>query len=174
MDRRSVLAGGVMAILAAASADLVACGDKFLRVGRSARLRRYGAAYPASVLVYRPLNSTKKGIQEFEALLKRAGHRPVTVPNGTDVMRALAAGQYDLVIADYSDARRISNDLESVSSRAVLLPILYKPTKTVEREAAQQYAHIIKPHAMTTYDALAEIDGLMELSRKRAPVTASR
>jgi DNA-binding NtrC family response regulator len=142
-----------MAMVATASAELVACGDKFLRVGRSARFRRYGAAYPASILIYRPLDSTKKGIQEFETLLKRAGHRPVTVANGTDVTRALAAGQYDLVIADYSDARRISHDLESVSSRAALLPILHKPTKPVEREATQQYAHIIKPHAMTKYDA---------------------
>jgi CheY-like chemotaxis protein len=174
MNRRFVLVGGVMAMLATVSADLVACGDKFLRVGRSARFRRYSAAYPASVLIYRPLNSTKKGIQEFEKLLKRGGHRFVTVANGTDVTRALAAGQYDLVIADYSDARRISNDLVSVSSRAALLPILYKPTKPVEREATQLYAHIIKPHTMTKYDALAEIDGLMELSRNRAPVIASR
>ncbi len=174
MDRRFVLMAGVMAMIAGASADLRACGDKFLRVGRSAKLRRYGAAYPANVLIYRPLNSTRAGIQEFEALLKRAGHRPVTIAHGTDVARALAGGQFDLVIADYSDARRISNDLQSVSSRPALLPILYKSAKAVEHEAAQHYAYIIKPHAMNKYDALAEIDGLMESSRKRAVATPSR
>jgi hypothetical protein len=156
----------LIATFAASSVDLGACGDKFLRVGRSARFRRYAAVYPASILIYTPANATSAGMKEFEALLKRAGHKPVTVDSGTSIPRALAAAQYDLVIADYSDASHIKTDLQS--SKPELLPILYKPTKAIEAEADKQYACLIKPASMTKYDALAEIDRLMQLKRKSA------
>jgi DNA-binding NtrC family response regulator len=152
----------------ATSVDLGACGDKFLRVGRSARFRRYAAVYPARILIYTPADATAAGMKEFETLLKRAGHKPVTVASGTSIPRALAAAQYDLVIADYADASHLKGDLQAASSKPELLPILYKPTKAVEAEAEKEYACLLKPHAMTKYDALAEIDRLMQLKRKSA------
>jgi hypothetical protein len=164
----------LIATVAASSVDLGACGDKFLRVGRSSRFRRYAAAYPASILIYKPVNATPAGIREFEAVLKRAGHRTVAVDSGTNIPRALAATQYDLIIADYIDANQIRNVLQSASSRPELLPILYKPTKTVEAEAQKQYACLIKPHTMTKYDALAEIDRLMELKLKGASTSTRK
>ena len=156
------------AIVIAGSADLDACGDKFLRVGRSARFRRYAAVHPAVILIYTPANSTPAGMKEFEAVLKRAGHRPVAVGNDANVPLALAGEPYDLVIADYSDAGRIKQDLLASRSKPRLLPILYKPTKALETEAEKEYICLIKPHAMTKYDALAEIDRLMGL-RAAAP-----
>src|SRR5262245_43593859 len=92
---------GVAAMVTVVSADLTACGDKFLRVGRSARFRNYAAVHPSSILIYKPVNSTPKGIKEFEVILKRAGHRPFAVEHGVSVGQALAAGMFDLVIADY-------------------------------------------------------------------------
>ena len=160
--RRSIVIG-LIASLAAGWVDLGACGDKFLRVGRSARFRRYAAVYPASVLIYTPVNATPAGIREFEALLKRAGHRPVAVISGTSIQRVVAAAQYDLIIADYADAARIRDDLQSLSSKPELLPILYKPSKALEAEAEKQYTYLIKPDAMTKYEALAEIDRVMQL-----------
>jgi hypothetical protein len=154
---------GLIATLTAASSDLGACGDKFLRVGRSARFRRYAAVHPATVLIYKPVDSTPAGVEEFKAVLKRAGHRPVAVDRGASISLALAAAQYDLVIADYADADRIKDDLYSASSKPGLLPILYKPSKAVEAEAEKQYSCLIKPHLMTKYDALAEIDRFMQL-----------
>jgi hypothetical protein len=165
---------GLIAIVAAGSVELGACGDKFLRVGRSARFRRYAAVYPASVLIYKPGHATPAGIREFEAILKQAGHRPVVVDCGTSIPRALAAAQYDLIIADYADAGRIKSDLESASSKPQLLPILYKPTKAVEAEAEKQYECLIKPDAMTKYDALAEIDRLMKLKQKGASASTGK
>jgi len=153
---------GLIATLAAASVDLGACGDKFLRVGRSARFRRYAAVHPSAILIVRPLHSTAAGIEELKALLKQAGHRPVSVDNGTNITSVLAAAHYDLVIADYADAGHIGNDLQPASSKPAILPILYKPTKTVEAEADKRYAFLIRPEAMTKYDALAEIDRLMQ------------
>ena len=158
---RRMLAVCLIAIATAGTVDLGACGDKFLRVGRSARFRRYAAAHPAAILIYKPVNSTRAGIEELTALLKRAGHRPVAVDRGTDMSAALAAGKYDLVIADHSDADRIKNSFQAVASPPKFLPILTDQSKSSEAE--KQYVCLIKPHKMTKYDALAEIDRLMQL-----------
>ena len=168
MRRRWFVVGVAAAILTAGSTELGACGDKFLRVGRSARFRRYAAVHPASILVYKPANSTPAGIKEFEALLKRAGHKPRVVDNGADVSRVLAVAPYDVVIADYGDMGKIKESLQSSPSKPGLLPILYKPTRDVAAAAEKEYLCLIKPHAMTKYDALAEIDRLMRL-RAAAP-----
>ena len=168
---RRMFAIGLIAIATATAGavDLGACGDKFLRVGRSARFRRYAAAHPAAILIYKPTNSTAAGIQELTALLKRAGHRPVAIDRGTNISLALAAGQYDLIIADYADADRITSNFQAVTIKPELLPILFKPTKAVEAEADKQYVCLIKPHKMTKYDALAEIDRLMQLRPRALP-----
>src|SRR4030095_500098 len=159
----------VAAVMATATADLDACGDKFLRVGRSARFRRYAAVHPAAILIYAPADSTPAGIKEFEAILKRAGHRTVALANGADVSQALVAAPYDLVIADYSDSNRIREDLRTAASKAGLLPLFYKPSKTVAEQAEREFACLIKPHAMTKYDALAEIDRLLQLRQQGTP-----
>jgi len=153
---------GLIAGALGRSIDLSACGDKFLRVGRSGRFRRYAAVHPAAILIYSPANSTRAGIDELKALLKRAGHKAVALDRAASVAAALAASPYDVVIADYPDADRLKADLQSAASQAALLPILNKPSKAVEAEAIRQYAFAIKPDAMTKYDALAEIDRLME------------
>ena len=168
MLRAMYVAGVVVVTLAIGSADLSACGDKFLRVGRSARFRGYAAVHPASILFYKPKNSTPAGIKEFEALLKRAGHKSITVENGARLSSILAAGEYDVVIADYTDAGKIKEELQSVAPDLGLLPILYKPTKAAAAEAEKEYSHFIKPDAMSKHDALAEIDHVMELRLKKA------
>jgi len=166
MLRRLFVVGVVAAMLTPGSAVLRACGDKFLRVGRSARFRGYAAVHPASILIYRSPSSTPAGIKEFEAMLKRAGHKSVAVENGSGLSQAFAAARYDVVIADYADAGKIKEELQAVPSRPDVLPILYKPTKAVAAEAQKEYPYLIKPDAMSKHDALAEIDHLMELRLK--------
>jgi len=162
-----MLAAGLVAVvLTSSGTDLTACGDKFLRIGRSARFRGYAATHPASILFYKPRNSTAAGVQEFEALLKRAGHKPLTVENGSGLSQIFAAASYDIVIADYADAGKLKEELRSVPSNPGLLPILYKPTKAVAAGAQKEYQCLIKPETMTKYDALAEIDRLMVLRQK--------
>jgi DNA-binding NtrC family response regulator len=172
--RRRDFIGGVLAMTLGHSIDLSACGDKFLRVGRSlARYRRYAAVHRAGILIYRPVNSTRAGIDELKALLKRAGHKPVVLDRTASVSAALTASPYDIVIADYLDADRLKVDLQSAASKAALLPILNQPSRDIENAATRQYPFLIKPHAMTRYDALAEIDRLME-SRSQTGVAASK
>jgi hypothetical protein len=152
-----------IAALACTSVDLGACGDKFLRVGRSARLKGYASIHPATILVYQPPNATDKRLKEFETLLKQAGHKPVFVPNGARLAAVVAGGKYDLVIADYGDAATIKEQLRSLPARPDVLPILDKPSKALLAQAEKEYHCLIKPQSMTKYDALEEIDHALDM-----------
>jgi hypothetical protein len=107
-------------------------------------------------------------------MLKRAGHKPLALDRNASVSGALVASTFDVVIADYLDADRLKEDLRAASSTAALLPILNTPDKALETEAMRHYGFLIKPHAMTKFDALAEIDRLMDSRRQGQTTTASK
>jgi hypothetical protein len=174
MHRRMFALAVVVAVLAPGTIDLSACGDKFLRVGRSARFRGYAAVHPATILIYSPVNSTRAGIRELEALLARAGHTPRAVANGATLSQTFATAKYDLVIAEYADAAKIKEEIKALPSPPNVLPILYKPTRAVAAEAEKDYAFVLKPHVMNKAQALAEIDHLMDLRHKGTSVGAPR
>src|SRR5262249_20702717 len=117
MQRRHFI-GGLVAMTVGRSIDLGACGDKFLRRGRSWCFSRYDAVYPAGILIYPPAGSTRSGIDELKALLKRAGHKPVVLERAAIISAALTASSYDVVMADYVDADRLKIDLQSAASNA--------------------------------------------------------
>ena len=153
------------AMFCASSIDLEACGDKFLRIGRSARFRRYAAVHPSAILIYSPTAATRSGIDKLKAILKGGGHKAVAITHSASVTAALSASRYDIVMADYEDAERLKKALGSAASSPTLLPILLNENEVVEREAVRRYPFLIRPHAMTKYDALAEVDRLMASRR---------
>ena len=116
-------------------ADAFACGDKFLRLGRSPRFRAYASVHPSSILVYAP-RWTRRGIVDFEQMLKRAGHKPVIVTTAAAMSQAFAGGKYNVVISNYSDTGAVAKELEAIVSRPALLPLMYKATKAEAAEAA--------------------------------------
>ena len=165
---RRLLASIVLAVAAAsASADLTACGDKFLRVGRSQRNRNYAAVHAVSILLYTP-DATAKGLKEFEAFLKNAGHTTVAIRDRALLSNALTAARYDLIITDYANIPALRQQFERGPGEPAVLPILHKPTKLQEKQAVDEYHCIIKPEDMTKFDALAEIDHLMDFRLKQA------
>ena len=173
MLRRLLVVGTVAAVVGSASADLRACGDKFVRAGRSARAKGYAAIHPASILIYKP-NATAKGIKEFERLLKKAGHKPFALKDRAALADTLASAKYDVIIADYADTAAIKGQLSSASAEAGLLPSLHNPTKAEEADIGKQYHCVLKPEKMTKYDALEEIDHLMQIRLKGPAAAASR
>ncbi len=52
MVRRLVVAGVAAGLLALTYADLSACGDKFMRIGRGVSGKRYAALHPSPILIY--------------------------------------------------------------------------------------------------------------------------
>lgn len=173
MLRRSLVLVAAAAFSASATADLAACGDKFLRAGRSARSSGYAAIHRANILIYKP-SGTAKGLKEFESILKRAGHKAVALQDGAQLSSALASAKYDVIIADYADAPLVSGQFDGAMSQPGILPILHKPTADQEAQVRKSYHCIIKPESMTKYDALAQIDHVMELRLKGAPPATAR
>lgn len=159
---RLLCVGILLATAAIAPTEIDACGDKFLRMGRSARLRGYAAVHPASILIYTPATATPSSIKQFETLLKRAGHTPRAVPHDADLGLAIAASTYDVVIAAYADTQQVEALVRALPARPDVLPILHKPTADVAAAAAAAYHCRLQPETMTKHEALAEIDHLME------------
>jgi len=137
-----------------------------MRVGRSPTGRHYAALHPASILIYRPAGSTPKGIGDFESLLKKAGHAPRVLNRGEDVAPILATANYSLLIAEYSDIETIKKELDTVSAKPGILPILLESNKTVETQLKQDFHCLIRPRAMSDHDALVEIDHALDIRLK--------
>jgi hypothetical protein len=167
MLRRVLVLGVATAIVASGSVDLSACGDKFLRIGRSSRLDGYAAVHPSSILLFVPKHSKPSGVKDFESAFKRAGHRFQAVATIEAFSSALAAGGIDIVIAGMDDAARLRPHAERASSRPDLLPLVHKPSRAVLAGLEQQYGHVLKLPAFR-YEALEEIDHVMALRLKVA------
>ncbi len=174
MRRRLSLVLLIVITVASAGTDIFACGDKFLRVGRSARFRGYASVHPSSILVYAP-RWTRHGIAEFEQMLKHGGHKPVTVTTTDAMSHAVVGGKFDLLITSYADVDAVTNELRALPSRPALLPVVYKATKTETAEAAASYRCLLRPEKMTAFQALEEIDRFIDLRLKEvAPTTPAR
>lgn len=105
---------GVLGLVAAAGfwmgADLLACGDKFLVVGRGTRYQRPKNARAASVLIYaNPSSGLPAALQSLPvaSVLRHEGHRSTTVETPEQLAAILAGGRFDVVLADASDAATV-------------------------------------------------------------------
>jgi hypothetical protein len=163
--------GIVFALAVAASqiVDLDACGDKFLRAGRSSRMSKYAAMYRATILLYPSPTAKPQVVTEWQKMLKDAGHHPFVVARSTALSTVVGAREYDLVITDYGSAARVRSEVASASSKAGVLPVLGDSSKTSTSRAEAEFEHFIHPD-MTPRETLAEIDHVMEVRlRKTAP-----
>jgi hypothetical protein len=166
MFSRVLAFGTVAAVIAAGSADLTACGDKYLRPGRSARLNNYASLYPSSIVIVRPPKATPKGLDEFQKMLKQAGHTSRVVASD-GLLDALAGVAADLVIADYHQAISVERLLDASGARPGVLPVLSKPTASLVAAARSHFPAVIR-EGMDAREALEEIDKLMK-SRQTVP-----
>jgi hypothetical protein len=162
----------LMAALTWAVVDLGACGDKFLRPGRSSRMKNYAAMHPASILLYSSPNVKPEVLAAWQKMLKHAGHKPFVVRATEDLSRAVAGDKYDIVIADYGDAGKVRIAMQSAPSKPGVLPVLNKPDKALANEAKKEFQYLIDPAVMDKHQALVEIDHLMEVLLKAT--TAAR
>jgi len=152
-----------LAVVATWAADLSACGDKFLRIGRSMRYGRYAAAYPASILIYSPRNSVPARVTDLAAVLKRAGHTPTVVTQSSELATALASGKFDLVLTGLAQSEDVLRETKAASSRPGVVPVIFEGNKADEAAAEAISTCRIQLPGQHRNDALAEIDHKMEL-----------
>jgi hypothetical protein len=142
------------------------CGDKFVLIGRGARVAR--SQFPSSILIFmNPSSRVPAAEKEFhvEAMLKAAGHKPVVAESETEVRKALASGKYDLVLADAADVPELRKEAGAAPSKPLVLPLLYKPTPAELATAEKEANCAVRPSAKSR-DLLIVVDETMKGRRK--------
>jgi len=145
---RRHLAAGVLLLLAIATPDLLACGDKFLVLGRGTRFQHAALArFPAAILVYaNPSSSLPKALSNLpvEATLRKAGYRPTTVASASELDEALHTSRWDLILLDVADSSAVAAQATGNSTPPAILPVLYNPTEPELEVARHKYRCIVK------------------------------
>jgi hypothetical protein len=162
-----------LGVVAGSHIDLLACGDKFLLVGRGARYQAYAALYPATILVYARAPVSGKGTtvsnSRFAAALKQAGHRVRVVTTPSAAGEAIATGRIDIVLATLTDAIALEAQV-GASAGAKLVPLLYEPSATELAAAVAQFDTVLKgPDRVTRF--LAQIDDIVKARRPAVKAT---
>jgi ABC-type amino acid transport substrate-binding protein len=154
-----------MAALSGTSA--LACGDKLLALGRGVRFQRAYAAREANLVIYSggaqsgaSLNSAK-----LQTALKRAGHKLQIIGGALQLDEALKSGKVDVVMVDFADLSEIAAELQSAPSKPVIVPVLFKPSKSELAKAQKEYTLALKAPA-DDFDYLTAIDEAMKLRLK--------
>lgn len=138
MKRQLTLVGLVTAVGIAMGADLLACGDKFLVVGRGTRYQRPKNARAASILIYaNPSSGLAAALQKLpvDSVLKQEGHRSTTVETPEQLSAILASGRFDVVLVASSDAAAVGQLIGSNPDAPVVLSVCGK-TKEAEKSAS--------------------------------------
>lgn len=176
MMRRLWMAALLLAAGAGTSSHLLACGDKFLVVGRGIRYERSAAARQASaVLIYaRPaseLSLTMARLSVEPALLK-AGYKTTTVASEGDLLAAVRGQRYDLVLLDGQDTAAVSQLLQG-GARPDFVPVFHRPTKPEVTAAKQRYRVVLKdPRKSRAF--IDTIDEAMDSRDSESKVTARK
>jgi len=120
------------------SLDAVACGDSLYRVGKGVSYRVYTAPLPGSVLVY----GQSEGAKQLAEALAQSGHGVRLVDNESELSSELSSGQYDVVIAPYSD----HDTIESSAGASGDIKTAYLPVALSSDEADtanESYARVM-------------------------------
>jgi hypothetical protein len=159
-----ILAAALVASVAfgAVAVPSEACGDKLLVMGR--RVKRVPQAkHPASVLLYmRPGSALPKAATEMklETTLRQAGHRVETVDQADQLREQLAAGGYDFVLTDLSDAAPVAREAADAPRAPAVVPVAYKATEAALRAGREAYPVVIKAGRSLSY--LSALDTAMQ------------
>lgn len=123
------------------------CGDKLLVLGRSLRFQTMSGTRPAGILAYAPPGTpSAEAITDpkFQSAFKKAGYQFRVVRDAEEADVALRSGKYDLVLTDIAEVAAVEAAIQLTSKTAVLLPVMYEPTKPDLTAAERRYRYILK------------------------------
>jgi hypothetical protein len=167
MSKRTLVVAAVVAGALVLGRDIAAgCGDKFVLLGRGARVSR--SKFPSTILIFmNPSSRIPAADKEFrvEAILRAAGHKAQVAETEAEVRKALQSGKYDLVLADFVDVLELRKEAGVAASKPVVLPLLYKPTPA-ELAAAEKEANCAVRPSKQSRDLLLVVDQAMQERRK--------
>jgi hypothetical protein len=137
----------IAAVAAFASADGLACGEKFFVPGRGAQFRLMPAErQTASVLFYSPATSAlARTLAQLktDAALRKAGYRPTVAATPDDLGRA-AATRWDVVVVGPEDVGLIKRQIPP-ADQMHLIAVLANPTGAQLSQARLESAAVRLP-----------------------------
>jgi hypothetical protein len=174
--RKLLLVVGVMFLSGAAPLnDLLACGDKFLVVGRGSRFQRAALArQPAAILVYMNTASTlPKSLAnaQVDETLRKVGYRPTVVTGAAELEAALRQGGWDIILIDLADGTDVRSRVRGEPA-PFILPVAYNVSGADLSIAKKAYARVIKG-PVKGQALLHAIDDVLVLRPKPAANTLS-
>jgi hypothetical protein len=186
MSRSLLVAIAVLsAIVIHRPAAVQACGEKLLLLGRGIRFQSRHTPRAASVLLYLPQSRSNQALSDpnLEAALKDAGHAVRAAAMPADLEAALQAGNYDVVLANITDAPVLERAQAVMARGAIVLPAVYliAPSKG----QAKQQMQADRTTASKSFGVVVEVPGrpgqycsavdkAMELKLKRERSKAHR
>ena len=122
---RKVLGCAIVGIvIAGASPSLLACGDKFLLIGRALKYQKaYASAHPGTILIYDAPGSRVGAVArelQLQQLLSGAGHKVQIVSTFAALEQAVKTTAPDIVLADSGDIAQLE---QSVPHGAAIVSI---------------------------------------------------
>ncbi len=165
MRSRFLVVFVVIAALQTGADSLLACGDKFVLVGRGAKFRQaYAAIYPASIIVFaQPMRGAGKAIRDprLQADLKLAGHHVTVAEDERAFAHALESDRVDVVLTDAADADRVAAEASKAPAKPRVLPVMFEPSKDDAKAIEARYqVHLTNSDRSIRY--LAAIDDAMK------------
>ncbi len=147
------------------STTVLACGDKFLLIGRGASYRgRYVAIHPASILLSGP-RAAGSGEIDVRRILQRAGHHVDYAADDAQLQAAIRSRKYDIIVTPMDTLAAMESQVRSLSSNALVLPILFASNEKEVAQAEKQYECIAKSTAKQR-SFLGVLDDAMDIRLK--------
>ena len=173
----------LLALVGPDSTTLWACGEKLLLLGRGIRFQSRHSPRPASVLLYVPESATGQPLTDpnLESALREAGHAVRAVTTSADFESAVRSGDYDVVLANISDAPDLDR-ARATTADHVVLPAVYlvspsqssKQQARADRESASKSFGVVVEVPGRPGHYCAAVDKAMELKLKRDRANARR
>ena len=156
---RSLAAVGLFVAVGATAA--LACGDKFLALGRG--VLRHNAARPASILLYVGQKDRKStlGNKVLQSTLKQAGHKVETVDDTATLEQDVKSGKFDLVLAEYGDAVALAGRVTGASANSLIVPVMGMANTADYTAAERQFTYVVKSSS-DPFEYLSRIDQAMK------------
>lgn len=129
-----------------ATADLAACGDKFLVPSRGLRFQSpLIDRESAMVLLYGSQGSELDAVfrrLSVETTLRKAGYRPTLVRTREEFESSLLRGGWDVVVVDLIDGALIADRVPPAAAPMVL-PVAHGTTRVVLDDAKKRYRQVL-------------------------------
>ena len=105
------------------ASDIKACGDKLLLLGAGVRVSKlHEVSQSRSILLYKSESLARgSGSSDFEAAVKRVGHKVRIAKDLAQINEALKSAKFDYVVAAPADLASLRDPIAASPSKPVLV-----------------------------------------------------